>query len=274
MGNSTVRDATESVKFRCDSEDQRAIMFAARVLASASRTRAVSAPRSRDVVTLISGKPGGGKGTLCKKLIKDFDCHHISTGDILRRHVADQTPIGVKAKSFMESGQMVPVELVIDLVFDELDQIDLPNSIVLLDGFPRSTEQADLFLARQNIDIALDVTVPNEEIVKRASMRWVHPGSGRVYAYDYNPPKEEGKDDETGEPLVQRDDDKPETVLERLKVYEETTRPLAELFTERGVYAAFDGASQPELLAANKRSDAIYAEMKPHFEAELKTFGL
>ena len=226
------------------------------------------------MVTLISGKPGGGKGTLCKKLIKDFDCHHISTGDILRRHVAQETAIGLEAKGHMDAGQMVPVELVIELVFDELSKIDVDNSIVLLDGFPRSLEQADMFLARQDIDIALDATVPDEEIVKRASQRWVHPGSGRVYAYDYNPPKVEGADDETGEPLVQRDDDKPETVLKRLQVYEETTRPLADLFTKKGVYAAFDGLTQPELLAADKRSDAIYAEMKPHFEAKLKSLGL
>merc|ERR1711934_653542 len=169
---------------------------------------------------------------------------------------------------------MVPVELVIELVFDELSKIDVDNSIVLLDGFPRPPEQADMFLARQDIDIALDATVPDEEIVKRASQRWVHPGSGRVYAYDYNPPKVEGKDDETGEALVQRDDDKPETVKARLQEYASKTLPLSQLLKDRGVYAAFDGLTQPELLAADKRSDAIYAEMKPHFEAKLKSLGL
>merc|ERR1711957_345217 len=214
---------------------------------------------AREIVTLISGKPGGGKGTMCKKLIKDFDCHHISTGDILRKHVSQGTPIGLQAKAFMDDGQMVPTELVVDLVFDELSTIDLDKSIVLLDGFPRTLEQGNGFLSRQNIDIALNIIVPDEEIVRRASMRWIHPDSGRVYAYDYNPPKEEGKDDETGEPLVQRDDEK--------------TLPLNTLMDEKGVYAEFNGFSQPDLLAADKRSDAIYAELKPYFEAKLAELG-
>ena len=228
---------------------------------------------AREIVTLISGKPGGGKGTMCKKLIKDFDCHHISTGDILRKHVSQGTPIGLQAKAFMDDGQMVPTELVVDLVFDELSAIDLDKSIVLLDGFPRTLEQGNGFLSRQDIDIALNIIVPDDEIVRRASMRWIHPGSGRVYAYDYNPPKEEGKDDETGEPLVQRDDDKPETVKARLQVYDEKTLPLNTLMDEKGVYAEFNGFSQPDLLAADKRSDAIYAELKPYFEAKLAELG-
>merc|ERR1712232_678248 len=107
------------------------------------------------------------------------------------------------------------------------------------------------------------------EIVKRASMRWIHPGSGRVYAYDYNPPKEIGKDDETGEALVQREDDKPETVLARLQEYTTKTLPLTDLLKKQNVYTDFDGSSQPDLLAADKRSDAIYAELKPHFEKKL-----
>merc|ERR1712087_591145 len=108
------------------------------------------------------------------------------------------------------------------------------------------------------VDLALNLAVPSEEIVGRISNRWTHPASGRVYAYDFNPPKVEGKDDETGEPLVQRDDDKPETVLARLQEYESKTRPLSELLQSKGVYKDFDGSSQPDLIAADKRSDAIY----------------
>lgn len=235
--------------------------------------RNVLAVQSRDIVTLISGKPGGGKGTLCKKLIKDFGCHHISTGDKLRKHVSEGTPIGKQAKEFMNAGKLVPTELVIDLVVNELEAIDLKTSIVLLDGFPRTLEQGELFMQRQAIDIALNASVPDTEIVKRASARWIHLSSGRVYAYDYNPPKVEGKDDETGEPLVQRDDDKPETVLQRLKEYVDKTLPLSELLETKGVYKDFDGASRPDLLAADKRSDAIYAELKPYFETKLADLG-
>merc|ERR1740115_169128 len=177
---------------------------------------------AREIVTLISGKPGGGKGTMCKKLIKDFDCHRISTGDILRKHVSQGTPIGLQAKAFMDDGQMVPTELVVDLVFDELSTIDLDKSIVLLDGFPRTLEQGNGFLSRQNIDIALNIIVPDEE-----------------------------------------------TVRARLQVYDEKTLPLNTLMDEKGVYAEFNGFSQPDLLAADKRSDAISAELKPYFEAKL-----
>merc|ERR1712014_258471 len=106
------------------------------------------------------------------------------------------------------------------------------------------------------VDVALNLAVPSEEIVKRASARWLHPASGRTYAYDYNPPKVEGKDDETGEPLIQRDDDKPEAVRKRLQGYDEQTKPLLEFYQDQGILAQFDGSDHPELLAKDKRSDA------------------
>eukprot|EP00658_Telonema_sp_P-2_P002018 TRINITY_DN10760_c0_g1_i1.p1 TRINITY_DN10760_c0_g1~~TRINITY_DN10760_c0_g1_i1.p1 ORF type:complete len:269 (+),score=85.84 TRINITY_DN10760_c0_g1_i1:104-910(+) len=231
----------------------------------------LSGHQARKIVTLISGKPGGGKGTISKKLIKDFDCVHISTGDILRKHVAGETELGLQVKAYMAAGKMAPTELVADLVFVELEELE--GKLVLLDGFPRTLEQGRLFTSKRQIDVALDIVVPDEEIVKRASMRWVHPGSGRVYAYDYNPPKEEGKDDETGESLVQRDDDKPETVQKRLQEYRDVTLPLSQFFVEKGVHAEFDGLSRQDLIDANKRSDAIYAELKPHFERQLNALG-
>jgi len=221
----------------------------------------------RGVTALIMGPPGGGKGTLSKKIVRDFGFHHISTGDILRAQVRAGSDLGKEAKGFMDSGGLVPDKLIIDMVLAEVKQA--AASKVLLDGFPRTAAQAESLGASMKVDMALNLGVPNEEIVKRASGRWIHPASGRTYAYDYNPPKVEGKDDETGEALIQRDDDKPEAVRKRLQGYDDQTKPLLEFYRKQGLLAEFDGSDHPDLVAKDKRSDAIYKSLRPYIEGKL-----
>jgi adenylate kinase family enzyme len=138
-----------------------------------------------------------------------------------------------------------------------------PGRHILLDGFPRTRAQADELAKTLTIDRALNLAVPFEEIVTRISQRWTHPGSGRVYAYDYNPPKVEGLDDVTGEPLVQRADDKPDAVRTRLEAYQEMTAPLVAFYDAAGVLKEFDGSNRADLVEAGRRSDAIYEALKP-----------
>lgn len=214
------------------------------------------------------GPPGGGKGTISKKMIRDFGYKHLSSGDMLRSHVRAGSELGREAKSYMDSGKLVPDDLLIGMILKEIEAAETDR--VLLDGFPRTKPQAEALDAKVKIGMALNLQVPTEDIVKRASMRWVHPGSGRVYAYDYNPPKVDGKDDDTGEALIQRDDDKPETVRARLAVYDDETSPLAGHYQAQGVLREFDGSDYPDLVAKDRRSDAIYKSLKPHVETQLK----
>lgn len=239
-------------------------MFSARTANQICQARLFLQP-IRDITTVIMGPPGGGKGTISKKLIKDFGYHHVSTGDMLRAHIKKSSPLGVKAKTFMDQGELVPDSLMVDLVLEEVKLVGAGKHL-LLDGFPRTLTQATSLEKALKIDIALNLTVPNEEIVTRISGRWTHVASGRVYAYDYNPPKVTGKDDETGEALIQRDDDTPQSVRKRLHAYDKMTSPLIGHYTKQNVLKSFDGSDQPALLAQNKRSDAIYLSLKPHLE--------
>lgn len=179
---------------------------------------------------ILLGAPGAGKGTQAQFLTKTFNIPQISTGDMLRAAIKEGTDLGQKAKAYMDAGQLVPDEVIIGLVKERIAQPDCENGF-LLDGFPRTLAQADaLKEAGVEIDAVIEMDVPDEEIVKRMSGRRVHPGSGRTYHIVYNPPKEEDKDDETGEPLIQREDDQPEVVLDRLKVYHEQTQPLIDYY--------------------------------------------
>lgn len=217
----------------------------------------------RNIMTVIMGPPGAGKGTISKKIIKDFEYHHVSTGDMLRSHVRESTTLGAKAKTYMDSGGLVPDDLIIGMLLEKLKEVG-PDARVLLDGFPRTRAQAEALDAESGVAVALNLKVPTDEIVSRISDRWTHPGSGRVYAYSYNPPKTHGKDDETGEPLIQRDDDKPEAVRKRLEAYDEMTAPLCEYYQGKGLLAEFSGDNAPDLVAKDRRSDAIYQALKPH----------
>ncbi|MDD4883601.1 adenylate kinase [Sulfuricurvum sp.] len=184
---------------------------------------------------ILLGAPGAGKGTQAQFLTKAFDIPQISTADMLSAAIKAGTDLGTLVKSFMDSGKLVTDEIIIGLVKERITQDDCKNGF-LLDGFPRTVPQADaLKEAGVAIDAVIEIDVPDSVIVERMSGRRAHLASGRTYHIVYNPPKVEGKDDETGEDLVQRDDDKAEVVLDRLRVYHEQTAPLVDYY--KGVSA-------------------------------------
>lgn len=175
---------------------------------------------------ILLGAPGAGKGTQAQYITEKFQIPQISTGDMLRAAVKAGSPLGVKVKEVMASGGLVSDETIIELIKERLTQPDCANGC-LFDGFPRTIPQAEALKNEGiRIDYVIDIDVPDEEIIKRLSGRRVHEASGRVYHVDNNPPKQDGKDDETGDPLVQREDDKKETVAKRLEVYHAQTEPL------------------------------------------------
>lgn len=180
---------------------------------------------------ILLGAPGAGKGTQAKFIVEEFGVPQISTGDMLRAAVKAGSPLGLKVKDIMASGGLVSDDIIIDLVKERISQEDCKNGF-LFDGFPRTIPQAEALLASGvDIEHVLEINVEDEEIVKRLSGRRVHESSGRVYHVVYNPPKSEGVDDETGEPLIQRDDDKEDTVRKRLSVYHDQTEPLVEFYS-------------------------------------------
>jgi len=181
---------------------------------------------------ILLGAPGAGKGTQATFICKKFGIPQISTGDMLRAAVKAGTPLGIAAKKVMDSGGLVGDDIIIGLVKERLAQPDCANGF-LFDGFPRTIVQADAMKAAGvNLDIVLEIDVPDEAIVERMSGRRAHLASGRTYHVKFNPPKVEGIDDATGEPLIQRDDDKEETVKKRLDVYQKQTRPLVSYYSD------------------------------------------
>lgn len=181
---------------------------------------------------ILLGGPGAGKGTQAGYLTTRYGIPQISTGDMLRAAVTAQTPLGIAAKKVMDAGDLVSDDIIIGLVKERITEPDCENGF-LFDGFPRTLAQAD---ALKDADVALDAVVEldvdNDEIIKRMGGRRIHEASGRSYHIEYNPPKEPEKDDETGEPLIQREDDKEETVRYRLEVYEELTAPLKSYYKD------------------------------------------
>ncbi|MBF6991773.1 MULTISPECIES: adenylate kinase [Cupriavidus] len=181
---------------------------------------------------ILLGAPGAGKGTQAKFICEKFAIPQISTGDMLRAAVKAGTPLGVEAKKVMDAGGLVSDDIIIGLVKDRLKQDDCKNGY-LFDGFPRTIPQAEAMKeAGVAIDYVLEIDVPFDAIIERMSGRRVHVASGRTYHVKYNPPKAEGIDDETGEALIQRDDDKEETVKKRLDVYSQQTRPLVDYYSD------------------------------------------
>ena len=179
---------------------------------------------------ILLGAPGAGKGTQAQFISKQLNIPQISTGDMLRAAVKNQTDLGLKAKDIMEKGELVPDELILDLVEDRIQKKDCLNGF-LFDGFPRTLDQANSLTKRNvHIDCVIEIMVNDEEIVQRMSGRRVHPASGRTYHIQHNPPKVANIDDETGEPLIQRPDDNEETVKKRLDIYHEQTYPLVEFY--------------------------------------------
>jgi adenylate kinase len=179
---------------------------------------------------ILLGPPGAGKGTQAAVIKDKFAIPQISTGDMLRAAVKAGTPLGVAAKKVMDSGQLVSDDIIIGLVKERLKEPDCARGY-LFDGFPRTIPQAEAMKAASvALDCVLEIDVPDDEIILRMSGRRVHPASGRTYHVKFNPPKVEGKDDATGEALVQRDDDREETVKKRLEVYRAQTRPLVDYY--------------------------------------------
>lgn len=181
---------------------------------------------------ILLGAPGAGKGTQAQFIKEQFNIPQISTGDMLRAAVKAGTPLGLEAKKVMDAGGLVSDDIILGLVKERISEDDCANGF-LFDGFPRTIPQAQALVEQGvDIDFVVEIDVDDEEIIERLSGRRVHPSSGRVYHVKYNPPKEEGKDDETGDELVQRDDDKEETVRKRLEVYQSQTRPLVDFYQD------------------------------------------
>ena len=200
---------------------------------------------------ILLGPPGAGKGTQAQFICQQFAIPQISTGDMLRAAVAAGSELGRQAKAIMDAGGLVSDDIIIALVKERLTDPDCAKGC-LFDGFPRTIVQAQAMIdERIAIDYILEIAVPDEEIIMRLSGRRVHPGSGRVYHVDYNPPQRSGMDDETGEPLLQRDDDKEETVRNRLGVYHEQTRPLVDFYrnADAAIYRRVDGVGAVDEIA-------------------------
>ena len=199
---------------------------------------------------ILLGPPGAGKGTLSKKIIENLNAVQISTGDIFRYNIKNETPLGLKAKGYMDQGLLVPDELVVDLVADRVKQDDCKNGYVL-DGFPRTIPQAEVLtkaLAEtgSKVDYAINVDVPDENIIHRMSGRRSCPKCGASYHIEYIPPKQEGICDACGAELIQREDDKPETVKNRLAVYHEQTQPLIEYYEKADALRTVDGTKDKD----------------------------
>ena len=181
---------------------------------------------------ILLGAPGAGKGTQAAFITEKYGIPQISTGDMLRAAVKAGTPLGLEAKKVMDAGQLVSDEIILGLIKERLKQSDCAKGF-LFDGFPRTIPQAEELRSQGvDLDFVLEIDVPDEEIIKRMSGRRVHPASGRTYHVTFNPPKVAGKDDATGDDLIQRDDDKEETVRKRLDVYHSQTKPLVAFYSK------------------------------------------
>ncbi|RUO64956.1 Adenylate kinase [Pseudidiomarina planktonica] len=206
---------------------------------------------------ILLGAPGAGKGTQAQFLMKTFGIPQISTGDMLRSAIKAGTELGLKAKQVMDAGKLVSDDIMIGLVKERIAEPDCQNGY-LLDGFPRTIPQADAMQeAGIEVDYVLEFDVPDDVIVERMAGRRVHPGSGRVYHVQHNPPKQEGKDDLTGEDLIVRDDDKEETVRKRLAVYHEQTEPLVKYYQN----VADQGATKYAKIDGTKSVDKVSKEL-------------
>ena len=204
---------------------------------------------------IMLGAPGAGKGTQAKQIADKYSIPHISTGDIFRANIKNGTELGQKAKKYMDQGLLVPDELTLELIMDRFQNPDCANGYVL-DGFPRTIPQAEslteaLDKLGQKMDFAIDVDVPDESIINRMSGRRACLSCGATYHIVYNPTKVEGICDRCGNPVVLRDDDKPETVQKRLKVYHEQTQPLIDYYKKQNILKSVDGTQPMEKVFAD-----------------------
>ncbi|NLA92979.1 MAG: adenylate kinase [Spirochaetales bacterium] len=193
------------------------------------------------------GPPGAGKGTIAQKIMVKYSLPHISTGELFRKAIRKGTPLGDEVESVLAAGKLVTDDITIEMVRRRLNESDTLKGFIL-DGFPRTIVQGEALLKLRHIDHVINFILDEKEIVKRLSGRRIAKSSGRTYHLIYNPPKVEGVDDETGEPLVQRDDDKEESIIRRLKIYDEQTAPLIAFFRERSLLRDVDAHSAPEIV--------------------------
>jgi adenylate kinase len=214
---------------------------------------------------ILLGPPGAGKGTQAERLREDFDLPYYATGDILRGAVADKTDLGQQAKEYMDRGDLVPDEVMVGVIAERIDSDEARDGF-LLDGFPRTLRQADALdealsdLGRR-LTAVLAIDAPDQEVIRRLSGRRVNPKTGRIYHVEFDPPKNPGFCDVDGTKLVQREDDRPETVEHRLEVFHEQTSPLSEYYDSRGLLRRFDGTRAPD-------------EVHGHIRATLATLRL
>ena len=205
---------------------------------------------------ILLGPPGAGKGTQAESICQRYNIPHISTGNMLREAIDAGTKLGLEAKSLMDAGILVSDEVIVGLVEERISSPDCSMGF-LFDGFPRTIPQAEALVQRGiAIDAVVEIDVPDDDIINRMSGRRMHPASGRNYHIIFNPPKVEGKDDTTGEDLIQREDDKPDTVRDRLKVYQDQTSPLIEFYSSLSSsgplnYIKVSGTSTPREVSEN-----------------------
>jgi adenylate kinase len=198
---------------------------------------------------ILLGPPGAGKGTQAERLTDDFNVPYIATGNILRTAVQEETELGKQAKAYMDDGKLVPDDVITGVILEAIENADARDGFIL-DGFPRTIPQADALAEgmqahERDLTAAILIDVPDEEVLRRMSGRRVSVKTGRVYHVDFDPPKHDGRCDVDGSRLVQRDDDKPETVKKRLAVYHDLTEPLINYYEDQGLLRRFDGTRSP-----------------------------
>lgn len=191
------------------------------------------------------GPPGAGKGTIAVRAKEFYNIPHISTGDLFRNNIKNETELGLKVKEILASGGLVPDSVTIEMVKNRIAEPDCKNGFIL-DGFPRTIPQADALAEMTELDAVVNFLVPKDEVVKRLSGRRMCPSTGKIYHIVFHPPKVEGKDDETGEDLIQRPDDKEDAIVHRLEVYTSQTEPLIDYYRKKGLIKEIDASVKPD----------------------------